>query len=77
MKWYTHNLLMQLFTLYSTKIEVSEGFFMRLLEKILILHGDKPTSQPLGVGRANRPKKVQNGGVCGVFPYIRGCLALT
>ena len=44
---------------------------MRLLDKIMILQGVKPTIQPLGVGYANRPKKAQNGGVCGVFPYIR------
>ena len=35
---------------------------MRLLEKIVILQGVKPTIQPLGVGYANRPKKAQNGG---------------
>ena len=44
---------------------------MRLLDKIMILQGVKLTIQPLGVGYANRPKKAQNGGVCGVFPYIR------
>ena len=33
--------------------------------------GVKLTIQPLGVGYANSPKKAQNGGVCGVFPYIR------
>ena len=32
----------------------------------MILQGVKPTIQPLGVGDANRPKKAQNGGVCGV-----------
>ena len=37
----------------------------------MILQGVKPTIQPLGVGYANRPKKAQNGGVCGVFPYMR------
>ena len=42
-----------------------------LLDKIMILQGVKPTIQPLGVGYANRPKKAQNGGVCGVFPDIR------
>ena len=36
----------------------------------MILQGVKLTIQPLGVGYANRPKKAQNGGVCGVFPYI-------
>ena len=44
---------------------------MRSLDKIMILQGIKLTIQPLGVGYANRPKKAQNGGVCGVFPYIR------
>ena len=44
---------------------------MRLLDKIMILQEVKLTIQPLGVGYANRPKKAQNGGVCGVFPYIR------
>ena len=44
---------------------------MRLLDKIMILQGGKLTIQPLGVGYANRPKKAQNGGVCGVFPDIR------
>ena len=44
---------------------------MRLLDKIMILQGVKLTIQPLGIGYANRPKKAQNGGVCGVFPYIR------
>ena len=34
------------------------------------LQGVKKTVQPLGVGYANRPKKAQNGGVCGVFPYM-------
>ena len=43
---------------------------MRLSDKIMILQGVKVTIQPLGVGYANRPKKAQNGGVCGVFPYI-------
>ena len=33
--------------------------------------GVKLTIQPLGVGSANRPKKAQNGGICGVFPCIR------
>ena len=49
---------------------------MCLLDKIMILHGVKLTIQPLGVGYANRPKKAQKGGVCGVFPYIRACVAL-
>ena len=44
---------------------------MCLLDKIMILQGVKLTIQPLGVGYANRPKQAQNGGVCGVFPYIR------
>ena len=43
---------------------------MCLLDTIMILQGVKLTIQPLGVGYANRPKKAQNGGVCGVFPYI-------
>ena len=38
------------------------------LDKIMILQGVKVTIQPFGVGYANRPKKAQNGGVCGVFP---------
>ena len=37
----------------------------------MILQGVKPTIQPLGVGYVNRPKKARNGGLCGVFPYIR------
>ena len=37
----------------------------------MILQGVKLTIQPLGVGYANRPKKAQNGGVCGVLPHIR------
>ena len=49
---------------------------MHLLDKIMILKGVKPTIQPLGVGYANRAKNTQNGGVRGVFPYIRACLAL-
>ena len=44
---------------------------VHLLDKIMILQGVKQTIQPLRVGYANRPKKAQNGGVCGVFPYIR------
>ena len=44
---------------------------MRLLDKTMILHGRKPIIQPLRVGYANRAKKAQNGGVCGVSPYIR------
>ena len=43
---------------------------MHLLDTIM-LQGVKLTIQPLGVGYANRPKKAQNGGVCGGFPYIR------
>ena len=41
-----------------------------LFDKKMILQGIKLTIQPLGVGYANRPKKAQNGGVCGIFPYI-------
>ena len=44
---------------------------VRLLDKIMILQGVKLTIQPLGVGYANRAKNAQNGGVCGVIPYIR------
>ena len=44
---------------------------MCLLDKIMILQGVKLTIQPLGVGYAHRPKNAQNGGVCGIFPYIR------
>ena len=44
---------------------------MRLLDKIINLQRVKLTIQPLGVGYSNGPKKAQNGGVCGVFPYIR------
>ena len=44
---------------------------MCILDKIMILQGVKVTIQPLGVGYTYRPKKAQNGGVCGVFPYIR------
>ena len=49
---------------------------MRLLDKIMTLQGVKLTIQPLGVGYANSPKKAPKGGVCGVSPYIRACLAL-
>ena len=42
-----------------------------LLYKLMILQGVKQTIQLLGVGYANRPKKAQNGGVCGVFPFLR------
>ena len=42
---------------------------MHLLDKIMILQGIKLTIQPLGVGYANRPKKAQNGGVCGMLLY--------
>ena len=38
---------------------------MHLLDKIIILQGVKLIIQPLGVGYAKRPKKAQNGGVCG------------
>ena len=44
---------------------------MHLLDKIMILQDVKLTIQPLGVGHTNRPKKAQNGALCGVFPYIR------
>ena len=44
--------------------------------QIMILQGVKLTIQPLGVGYANRPKEAQTGAVCGVFPYIRACVAL-
>ena len=44
---------------------------MCLLDKIMIVQGVKLTIQPLAVGYANRPKKAQNRGVCGVFSYIR------
>ena len=44
----------------------------------MILEGVKLTIQPFGVGYANRPKKAQNGGVCGAFPHLRlPCLDLT
>ena len=46
---------------------------MCLLDNITILQGVKQTIQPLELGHA---KKAQNGGVCGVFPDIRACLAL-
>ena len=48
---------------------------MRLLDKIMILQGVKLTIQPLGVGYANRPKKIQNGGYVAFSP-IYACLAL-
>ena len=44
---------------------------MRLLDKIMILQGVKPTIQPLGVGYANRPKKAKMGGYVAFSPYIR------
>ena len=44
---------------------------MRLLDKIMILQGVKLTIQPLGVGYANRPKKVKMGGYVAFSPYIR------
>ena len=47
---------------------------MRLLDKISILQG--VAIQSLEVWYANRPKKAQKGGVCGVFPNIRVCVAL-
>ena len=40
-----------------------------LLDKIVSLQGVKLPIQPLGVGYANRSKKAQSGGVCGVFPH--------
>ena len=51
---------------------------MCLLDKMMILQGVKKTIQPLEVGYMNSPKKAQKGGggVCGVFPYIRACVAL-
>ena len=51
--------------------ELKTHWGMRLLDKMKVLQGVKLTIQPLGVGYANRPKKAQKGGVCGVFPYIR------
>ena len=36
----------------------------------MILQRVTLTIQPLGVGYVNRPKKAQNGGVCGFPPYI-------
>ena len=44
---------------------------MRLLDKIMILQGVKPTIQPLGVGYVNRPKKAKMGGYVAFSPYIR------
>ena len=44
---------------------------MHLLDNVMSLQRVIPTIQPLGVGYANRPQKAQNGGLCGVFPYIR------
>ena len=45
---------------------------MRLLDKIMILQGVKPTIQPLGPGYANRPKM---GGYVAFSP-VYACLAL-
>ena len=39
--------------------------------KKLILHGAKPTIQPLGLGTRVSPKKV-----CSVFPYVEVCVVL-
>ena len=47
---------------------------MHSLDKIIILQG--LNQQSLEVGYANRAKKAQNGGVCGIFPYIRGYLEM-
>ena len=44
---------------------------MRLLDKIMISQGVKPTIQPLGVGYANRPKKAKMRGYVAFSPYIR------
>ena len=55
-----------------TKHSLGDGF----LDKMIILQGVKPTIQRFGVGYANRPKKAQNGGLCGIFPCIRAYLAL-
>ena len=52
-------------------VRTKNSLGMHLLAKIMILQEVKLTIQPLGVGYANRPKKAQNGGVCGVFPYMR------
>ena len=43
------------------------------LENFQPTHASLKTANSLGVGYANRPKL---GGVCGVFPYMRVCLAL-
>ena len=48
---------------------------MRVLDKIMILQGVKPTIQPLGVGYANSPKKDKIGGYVAFSP-IYACLAL-
>ena len=49
---------------------------MHLLDKIMILQGVKQMIQPLEVGYANSPRKAQGGGgVTGVFPDIRACVA--
>ena len=48
---------------------------MRLLDKIMILQGVKPTIQPLGVGYANSPKMAKMGGYV-AFSHIYACLAL-
>ena len=47
---------------------------MRLWDNIMILQKVKLTIRPLGVGYSNRPKIAQNGGVCGVYPYMAKCL---
>ena len=51
------------------------GFHQRLLDKIMIFQGVKPTIQPLGVRYANRPKKAKMGGYVAFSP-IYACLAL-
>ena len=49
---------------------------MHLLDKIMVLQTVKQRIQPLRMGYAKRPQKVQNGGVCSDFSYIQACLAL-
>ena len=44
---------------------------MHFLDKIMILRRVKRTIQPIGVVYVNRAKRAENGGPCGVFPYIR------
>ena len=45
---------------------------MRLLDKIMIVKGVKPTIQHLGVGYVNRPKR--GGGAVRHFAYLRSRL---